>query len=528
MQRARKDLRFFRYGEGMADVDVAHVDVAGPATDLLALGRRLRHYRRAKGLTLDEMGAAVGRAASHLSLIENGRREPKLSLLSALATTLDVPLSELLAAEPPSRRAALEISLERAQQAPLYSSLGLPYVHAGRRLPMVALEALVGLHEELVRRASEQAATPEEARRANAELRAQMRERGNYFAEIEEAAQGVLKAVGHDGGPLSQHVMVQMAAHLGFELHYVPDLPLSTRSVADFRHRRIYLPQVQAPGSHDVRLRVLQMLGHVVLGHAEPKDYPDFLRQRVEVNYFAAALRIPERAAVDLLQAAKKERQLAVEDLRDAFAVSHETAAHRFTNLATHHLGIPVHFMRVHESGVIYKAYENDGVSFPTDVMGAIEGQPVCRKWTAYVVFDLADRSAAYSQYTDTPRGTYWCTAQAGATHDGVFSISVGAPYVHVKWFRGRETTERGKSLCPDPDCCQRPPADLAKRWSGQAWPSARAHSHLLAALPPGTFPGVDDTEVFRFLERHAPADLPEQSGGYRHSVRAKAPQETS
>jgi XRE family transcriptional regulator, fatty acid utilization regulator len=97
-----------------------------------------------------------------------------------------------------------------------------------------------------------------------------------------------------------------------------------------------------------------------------------------------------------------------------------------------------------------------------------------------------------------------------------------------VKWFRGRETTERGKSLCPDPDCCQRPPAELAKRWSGQAWPSARAHSHLLAALPPGTFPGVDDTEVFRFLERHAPADLPEQSGGYRHSVRAKAPQETS
>jgi hypothetical protein len=28
-----------------------------------------------------------------------------------------------------------------------------------------------------------------------------------------------------------------------------------------------------------------------------------------------------------------------------------------------------------------------------------------------------------------------------------------------------------------------------------------------LAALPPGTFPGVDDTEVFTFLERHAPAD---------------------
>jgi hypothetical protein len=32
-------------------------------------------------------------------------------------------------------------------------------------------------------------------------------------------------------------------------------------------------------------------------------------------------------------------------------------------------------------------------------------------------------------------------------------------------------------------------------------WPSARAHSHLLAALPPGTFPGVDNTEIYQFLE---------------------------
>ena len=475
-------------------------------TDLILVGRRVRHHRRAKGLTLEQLATEVGRAPSHLSLIENGRREPRLSLLQALATALDVPLSQLLAPEPPSRRAALEIALEHAQRGPLYASLGLPPVHAGRRLPSEALEALVGLHDELAKRMRETAATPEEARRANAELRQSMRERGNYFPEIEVAARGVLDAVGHTGGPLSQRVLVAMAAYLGFTLHYVPDLPLSTRSVADLRNKRIYLPHVQAPGSHDVRLRVLQMLGHVVLGHAEPKDYPDFLRQRVEVNYFAAALRIPEEQAVEQLSAAKRARDLAIEDLRDDFAVSHETAAHRFTNLATHHLGLPVHFMRVHESGTIYKAYENDGVSFPTDVLGAIEGQPVCRKWTAREVFDRPDRSAAYQQYTDTPRGTYWCTAQAEATNEGLFSISVGVPYAHVKWFRGRETTERAVSTCPDPACCRRPPADLATHWSGQAWPSARAHSHLLAALPPGTFPGVDDTEVYTFLERHTPA----------------------
>ncbi|MCO7256623.1 ImmA/IrrE family metallo-endopeptidase, partial [Dickeya oryzae] len=83
-----------------------------------------------------------------------------------------------------------------------------------------------------------------------------------------------------------------------------------------------------------------------VLGKQEPKDYADLLRQRVETNYLAGALLIPESSAVSFLQAAKEARELSVEDLRDAFAVTYETAAHRFTNLATKHLGIPVHFLK--------------------------------------------------------------------------------------------------------------------------------------------------------------------------------------
>jgi hypothetical protein len=80
----------------------------------------------------------------------------------------------------------------------------------------------------------------------------------------------------------------------------------------------------------------------------------------------------------------------------------------------------------------------------------------------------------------------------------------VGVRYADVRWFRGRETTSRAHSRCPDERCCRRPPQHLAQRWDKQAWPSARAHTHLLAALPPGTFPGVDDTEVYEFLEAHA------------------------
>ena len=377
------------------------------------------------------------------------------------------------------------------------------------------LEALVGLHEELVRAHTVRAATPEEARRANTELRAAMRARGNYFAEIETVAGQVSSAVGRRGGPLTDRGVTAVTEHLGFSVHRVADLPRSTRSIIDSRHRRIFLP-AGGRGGADPRTIVLQTLGHVALGHAEPTSYADFLRQRVEVNYFAAALLVPERAAVDFLQEAKAERALAIDDLRDAFAVSYETAAHRFTNLATRHLDIPVHFMRVGEDGVIYKAYENDDVTFPTDVTGAIEGQTVCRYWASRAVFRNTDRYATHHQYTDMGRGTYWCTTHVERTGSGDFAIDVGVPFEHARWFQGRETTVRARSTCPDPGCCRRPPAGLAERWSGEAWPSARAHSHLLAAIPPGTFPGVDDTEVYEFLERHtatAPAARALSSG---------------
>ena len=230
------------------------------------------------------------------------------------------------------------------------------------------------------------------ARRANAQLRVQMRERDNYFAEIEQAAAEVLRAVRHTTGPLSQRGILDIAAHLGFTLHYVADLPGSTRSVTDLRHRQIYLPQV-ASGKGTTRARcVLQTLGHFVLGHADPADYGDFLRQRVEANYFAAALLMPEKFATDFLRAAKADRALAIEDFRDAFGVSYETAAHRFTNLATHHFGIPVHFSRVHESGIDLQGVRERrrALSRPTSP-GAIEGQPVCRRWAARTVFDAAD-----------------------------------------------------------------------------------------------------------------------------------------
>ncbi|WP_311243001.1 helix-turn-helix domain-containing protein [Microbacterium sp. WCS2018Hpa-23] len=471
---------------------------------LATLGHRIRHHRLEKGFTLDELGALVGVAGSQLSLIENGKREPKLSLLQAIAQATDTQVTDLISGEPPNRRAALEIELERAQESPVFRQLGVAPVRVTKGMSDETIESMLGLHRELQRREREAIATPEEARRANTELRLRMRAQHNYLGDIEKLAEKQLRSAGHVQGALTHRTVSIMAEKLGFELIYVNDLPHSTRSVTDLENGRIYLPPASIPGGHGLRSMALQAMAHRLLGHTPPTDYADFLQQRLEINYFAASCLMPETASVAFLQQAKKDRNLAVEDFRDAFGVTHEAAGMRMTNLLTQHLGMSLHFLRVDGTGAITRVYENDDLPLPMDVTGAVEGQRVCRKFQARAAFTQQNRTNEHHQYTDTPSGTFWCSTQTGVATDGEFSITVGVPFDDARWWRGRETTDRAVSTCPDEACCRRPSADLTERWNGKAWPSARVHTHMFSPLPRGAFPGVDDNEVYNFLGRHA------------------------
>src|SRR5690625_2549449 len=272
----------------MAIVD----DVEDPdALDALTLGRRIRQLRTDNGLTLDQLAAAIGRAPSQLSMIENGHREPRLSLLRAIATALGVTFEELWETEPLSERSRLEIAVEKAMRSPAARALGIEPFRIAKGMPDEALRTILALTGEIARLHDERSATPEEARRANVELRQLMRRQNNYFPELEEEARQILAAVDHPGGPLTQRTASNIAAHLGFTLHYVPDLPQTTRGVADLKHGRLYLSD-RVVG--DPRTAVLQTLSSRILGHATPGSYAEFLRQRVETNYLTGALLIPE------------------------------------------------------------------------------------------------------------------------------------------------------------------------------------------------------------------------------------------
>lgn len=475
--------------------------------DRLLLGKRLRYFRTSSGLTLDQLGERVGVVASQLSLIENGKREPRLGLLQGLAREFGIDPSELLKREAPDHRSALEIELERAQSAPGYSRLGLPHLRTPRTLSDDTLEAIVGLHRELARRSRAAATTSEEARRANTAIRLQMQNRDNYIPEIEVLASDLMRRIGHSTGAVTHRQVAMLAEMLGFTLTFVDDLPSNTRSITDIENGRIYLPPASIPGGHGLRSLALQAMAHRVLGHSEPASYAEFLEQRLQINYFAAACLLPEARAVDFLQQAKRNRNLAIEDFRDAFGVTHEAAAHRFSNLATRHLDLRVHHYRADGAGSLARGYQNDGLPFPTDPSGSIEGEVLCHKWGGRSAFSRTNRTSEFYQYTDTPSGTFWSSVQTGDAEHGPFAIACGVAFDDTRWFRGRDTSVRTISTCPDDACCRTAPPELLTRWAGKAWPSARMHAHVLTPLPTGTFPGVDDTDMYEFLSRHAPSD---------------------
>ena len=123
-----------RQADGAAQRAQTQRSPGAAGTDPIALGRQLRHLRRAAEMTLGDLAARIGMSASALSLIENGKREPKLSMLTAIAEAFGIPVTALLTPAPPSRRAALEIALERIQRADSFATLRVPPVKIGPRL----------------------------------------------------------------------------------------------------------------------------------------------------------------------------------------------------------------------------------------------------------------------------------------------------------------------------------------------------------------------------------------------------------
>ena len=456
-------------------------------------------------MTLDDLGAAVGRPAPYLSLLENGKKEPRLSLVVELASALDVELSELLQPTPPNRRDVLEIALIRSQESALFDSLDLPLIKPSAKLDNETLVHLVGLHDALRERSSLGSAGSEEVRRANGEVTAWIGSRDGYLEDVETEARRALATSGYAGdGPFSSRNLLDLAARAGFEIHPIDDMPGFARSVIDLDHHRVYIAQRDELRTRQARKAVLQTLAGFLLDHERDPDLDTFLRQRVETAYFASAVLAPEEVVVARLQSAKENHDIDVEDVKELFYLSYEMAAWRTVNLATRHLGLRTHLLVSNRLGTVIKAYANDGAPIPRDDHGGMETQRLCRRWGARKTFESTERYGNHHQFTDTPGGTFFCMTHIDAGREPAHAVTLGVPFADARWFRGRDTENRESSTCPDPGCCRVPPVELAEKWSDKVIVSARSQDRILGLLAPDPYPELDMPEVLGLVEAHS------------------------
>lgn len=456
-------------------------------------------------MTLDDLGMAVGKPASYLSLVENGKKEPRISLVLELAAALDVDIADLLDPSPPTRRDALEISLIRHQDSSLFEALDLPSVRPSAKLDNETLAHLVGLHEALRARSSLTAAGSEEVRRANGEVTTWLSAQDGYLDAVEEAARHALGSSGYEGdGPFSSRNLLDLASRAGFEIRPIDDMPAFARSVIDLEQNRVYIAQRDELRTRQARKAVLQTLAGFLLDHETNPDLDTFLRQRVETAYFAAAVLAPEDAVLGRLRSAKKSHDIDVEDVKELFYVSYEMAAWRTANLATRHLGIKTHLVVSNRFGSVVKAYANDGAPIPRDEHGGMETQRICRRWGARATFQSAERYGTHHQYTDTPGGTFFCITHIEAGREPAHAVTLGVRFADARWFRGRDTEVRETSTCPDPECCRVPPSGLAEKWTDKVIVSARSQDRILGLLRPDPYPELDMPEVLGLVEAHS------------------------
>lgn len=473
--------------------------------DPLVLGRRIRHFRKSAGLTLDDLGERIGKPGPYLSLLENGKKQPRLNLVLDLAVALDVELGDLVDPAPPTRRDSLEIALTRAQETALFDSLDLPSIKPSAKLDTKILSHLVGIHRALKDRSALESAGAEEVRRANAAVAAGLTDNDGYLEHVEAVAASALRDSGYPGeGPFSSRNLFDMTANAGFEIRPIDDMPSFARSIIDLENRRLYIAQRDELRTRQARKAILQTLAGFLLEHETEPDLDTFLRQRMETAYFASAVLVPEGAVAERLRSAKEHHDIDVEDVKELFYVSYEMAAWRVANLLTRHLDIRSHLIVSDERGSIVKGYANDGVPVPRDEAGGMETKKLCRRWGARLTFASSDKFDTHHQYTDTPAGTYFCTTHVEAGRHPAHAITVGVGFKDARWFRGRDTDNRQASTCPDPTCCRTPEPALAQKWEGKVVVSARSQDRILGLMAPDPYPELDLPEVLAVVDGHS------------------------
>ena len=61
-----------------------------------SIGKRIRHYRKRRGYTQEQLGLSINTSGAYISNIERGVKKPSLDNLVSIAETLDITVNDMI------------------------------------------------------------------------------------------------------------------------------------------------------------------------------------------------------------------------------------------------------------------------------------------------------------------------------------------------------------------------------------------------------------------------------------------------
>jgi hypothetical protein len=406
-------------------------------------GAKIRALRRKEGLTQAELAARLQVSPSYVNLVENNRRPLSANLLLKLAREFSLDLSDFAGGDD-SRLAA---DLGEAFGDPVFGGAGVDkaeLIELSTSMPHAA-NAVLTLYRAYIR-AKQSVSTlsqklsvegdPGLAATPTEEINDLVQRRGNYFGDLEEAAESLWKRAGLRAGEIYPRLIEFLAATYNIETRLIRATEGTTMRRYDPERKLIELSEVLPPRTR--RFQLAHQVGLIALSEtldamvdAEELSSPEAraLLRVVLANYFAAAVLMP----YDSILRAAGDVRYDLELLAHRYQTSFEQVCHRLTTLRRPGAeAIPLHFIRIDIAGNITKRFSASGMRLPK-FSGA------CPRWNVHDAFSTPGIFRIQrARMADCE--VYFCVARtvqraSGGYHQPhvVHSIGVGCEISHAR-----------------------------------------------------------------------------------------------
>lgn len=406
-------------------------------------GAKIRALRRKEGLTQAELAARLQVSPSYVNLVENNRRPLSANLLLRLAKEFSLDLSDFAAGD----EGRLAADLGEVFSDPLLAGAGVgkaELIELATSMPDAA-DAVLDLYRAYIS-AKQSVSTlsqklsvegePGLAAIPTEEINDLIQRRGNYFGDLEDAAESLWDRAGLRAGAIYPRLIEFLAEHYKIQTRLTRADEGSAMRRYDPERKVIELSEVLPPRTR--RFQLAHQAGLIVLSDAfdEMVDAEDLsspearaLLRVVLANYFAAAVLMPYES---FLRAANDVRY-DLELLAHRYQTSFEQVCHRLTTLRRPGAeGIPLHFLRIDIAGNITKRFSASGMRLPK-FSGA------CPRWNVHDAFSTPG-IFRIQRARMADGAVYFCIARtvqraSGGYHQPhvVHSIGIGCEISHAR-----------------------------------------------------------------------------------------------